>query len=424
MGSMSDEIVNGYFNPSEAIGKVITCKGKRFNPSDEIVNGFFNPSEAIGKVITYKAAVVWGPGQPFVIEEVQVDPPKKKEVRIKILYTSICHTDLGAWKGLKIREMTGGGVDYSFECAGNLDVLREAFLSTHDVWVGVDDDFGNSSDAEIVPFHPMEFFDSRRLTGTVFGDFNGKSQLPNFATQCMRGEEKIKAQERFCSFWVQRIAAAAESKIRQFQMVGGNNAGQFGDTTYTKIFVGGLAWETQRETMRRYFEQFGEIQEAVVITDKNTGRSKGYGFNYYSVYGGQQFPPYNAAAPRPPFFHSFYPFYAQFAQSTQAQSSGIQYPQMIQYPYLPQHYGVTGNAPLPTSAAPASITAGYNSNQCSDSNSIEEFHFLIHPLDHIRIDKSNQQCNATGATGTVGVAGSGLGALRVTGTTSEQNSSA
>ncbi|XP_031495533.1 probable RNA-binding protein ARP1 isoform X2 [Nymphaea colorata] len=59
-----------------------------------------------------------------------------------------------------------------------------------------------------------------------------------------------------------------------------DNAGgrQFGDTTYTKIFVGGLAWETQRDTMRRYFEQFGEILEAVVITDKTTGRSKGYGF--------------------------------------------------------------------------------------------------------------------------------------------------
>ncbi|CAA2957300.1 RNA-binding 38 [Olea europaea subsp. europaea] len=52
----------------------------------------------------------------------------------------------------------------------------------------------------------------------------------------------------------------------------------FGDTTFTKVFVGGLAWETQSETMRRYFEQFGEILEAVVITDKNTGRSKGYGF--------------------------------------------------------------------------------------------------------------------------------------------------
>ncbi|XP_074589443.1 uncharacterized protein LOC141845278 [Curcuma longa] len=57
-----------------------------------------------------------------------------------------------------------------------------------------------------------------------------------------------------------------------------NLAGQFGDTTFTKIFVGGLAWETKSDTMRKYFEQFGEILEAVVITDKATGRSKGYGF--------------------------------------------------------------------------------------------------------------------------------------------------
>ncbi|KZV32172.1 RNA-binding protein 24-B-like [Dorcoceras hygrometricum] len=52
----------------------------------------------------------------------------------------------------------------------------------------------------------------------------------------------------------------------------------FGDTTFTKVFVGGLAWETQSETMGRYFEQFGEILEAVVIKDNNSGRSKGYGF--------------------------------------------------------------------------------------------------------------------------------------------------
>nr|GLL42445.1 probable RNA-binding protein ARP1 isoform X2 [Ipomoea trifida] len=57
-----------------------------------------------------------------------------------------------------------------------------------------------------------------------------------------------------------------------------NMSGQFGDTTYTKVFVGGLAWETQKDTMKKYFEQFGEILEAVVITDKASGRSKGYGF--------------------------------------------------------------------------------------------------------------------------------------------------
>ncbi|XP_044475220.1 probable RNA-binding protein ARP1 isoform X2 [Mangifera indica] len=53
---------------------------------------------------------------------------------------------------------------------------------------------------------------------------------------------------------------------------------QFGDTTFTKVFVGGLAWETPTEEMRRYFEQFGDILEAVIITDKNTAKSKGYGF--------------------------------------------------------------------------------------------------------------------------------------------------
>lgn len=56
------------------------------------------------------------------------------------------------------------------------------------------------------------------------------------------------------------------------------NAGQFGDTTLTKVFVGGLAWETPREAMRQHFEKYGEILEAVVISDKITGRSKGYGF--------------------------------------------------------------------------------------------------------------------------------------------------
>ncbi|KAI3751573.1 hypothetical protein L2E82_22663 [Cichorium intybus] len=55
----------------------------------------------------------------------------------------------------------------------------------------------------------------------------------------------------------------------------------FGDTTLTKVFVGGLAWETQTNEMRTYFEQFGDILEAVIITDKITGKSKGYGFVTY-----------------------------------------------------------------------------------------------------------------------------------------------
>ncbi|KAL2896392.1 putative RNA-binding protein ARP1 [Bienertia sinuspersici] len=57
-----------------------------------------------------------------------------------------------------------------------------------------------------------------------------------------------------------------------------NNNGQFGDTTLTKVFVGGLAWETPKEAMYEHFEKYGHILEAVIISDKITGRSKGYGF--------------------------------------------------------------------------------------------------------------------------------------------------
>ncbi|KAF8729879.1 hypothetical protein HU200_017340 [Digitaria exilis] len=53
---------------------------------------------------------------------------------------------------------------------------------------------------------------------------------------------------------------------------------RFGDTTLTKVFVGGLAWETPSDGLRQHFEVYGEILEAVVITDRETGRSKGYGF--------------------------------------------------------------------------------------------------------------------------------------------------
>ncbi|XP_039676850.1 RNA-binding protein 24 [Perca fluviatilis] len=53
------------------------------------------------------------------------------------------------------------------------------------------------------------------------------------------------------------------------------------DTTYTKIFVGGLPYHTTDSSLRKYFEVFGEIEEAVVITDRQTGKSRGYGFVSY-----------------------------------------------------------------------------------------------------------------------------------------------
>ncbi|MFW5996563.1 MAG: RNA recognition motif domain-containing protein [Verrucomicrobiota bacterium] len=45
-----------------------------------------------------------------------------------------------------------------------------------------------------------------------------------------------------------------------------------------KLFVGNLNWETKDEELRSAFEPFGEIVEAKVISDRHTGRSRGFGF--------------------------------------------------------------------------------------------------------------------------------------------------
>lgn len=39
----------------------------------------------------------------------------------------------------------------------------------------------------LLPLHPMELFDGRRITGCIFGDFKGKSQLPEIVEKCMKG---------------------------------------------------------------------------------------------------------------------------------------------------------------------------------------------------------------------------------------------
>jgi len=45
-----------------------------------------------------------------------------------------------------------------------------------------------------------------------------------------------------------------------------------------KLFVGGLSWNTDNAGLENAFASFGEIQEAKVITDRETGRSRGFGF--------------------------------------------------------------------------------------------------------------------------------------------------
>jgi cold-inducible RNA-binding protein len=49
-----------------------------------------------------------------------------------------------------------------------------------------------------------------------------------------------------------------------------------------KLFVGGLAWATDDAKLREAFASFGEITEVKVVSDRDTGRSRGFGFVTYA----------------------------------------------------------------------------------------------------------------------------------------------
>lgn len=46
----------------------------------------------------------------------------------------------------------------------------------------------------------------------------------------------------------------------------------------TKLFIGGLSWDTTEDSLRNFFSQVGKVVSASVITDKFSGKSKGFGF--------------------------------------------------------------------------------------------------------------------------------------------------
>ncbi len=45
-----------------------------------------------------------------------------------------------------------------------------------------------------------------------------------------------------------------------------------------KLFVGGIPWRTTEDSLKELFSQSGEVEELAIILDRETGRSRGFGF--------------------------------------------------------------------------------------------------------------------------------------------------
>jgi S-(hydroxymethyl)glutathione dehydrogenase/alcohol dehydrogenase len=89
-----------------------------------------------------------------------------------------------------IVELTDGGVDYSFECIGNVNVMRSALECCHKGW-GESVIIGVAGAGQEISTRPFQLVTGRTWRGSAFGGVKGRSQLPGYVEQYMRGEIKI-----------------------------------------------------------------------------------------------------------------------------------------------------------------------------------------------------------------------------------------
>jgi S-(hydroxymethyl)glutathione dehydrogenase/alcohol dehydrogenase len=86
-----------------------------------------------------------------------------------------------------IVDLTDGGVDYSFECIGNVDVMRSALECCHKGW-GESIIIGVAGSGEEIKTRPFQLVTGRVWRGTAFGGVKGRSELPE---RYMSGEFKL-----------------------------------------------------------------------------------------------------------------------------------------------------------------------------------------------------------------------------------------
>ncbi|WP_444892044.1 S-(hydroxymethyl)glutathione dehydrogenase/class III alcohol dehydrogenase [Microbulbifer sp. JMSA004] len=89
-----------------------------------------------------------------------------------------------------IVELTDGGVDYSFECVGNVNLMRAALESCHKGW-GESIIIGVAGAGQEISTRPFQLVTGRVWKGSAFGGVKGRSELPSFVERYLAGEFKL-----------------------------------------------------------------------------------------------------------------------------------------------------------------------------------------------------------------------------------------
>ncbi|MCX7102727.1 MAG: S-(hydroxymethyl)glutathione dehydrogenase/class III alcohol dehydrogenase [Methylobacter sp.] len=89
-----------------------------------------------------------------------------------------------------IVDLTEGGVDYSFECIGNVNLMRQALECCHKGW-GESVIIGVAGAGQEISTRPFQLVTGRVWRGSAFGGVKGRTELPGYVERYMEGEIKI-----------------------------------------------------------------------------------------------------------------------------------------------------------------------------------------------------------------------------------------
>jgi S-(hydroxymethyl)glutathione dehydrogenase/alcohol dehydrogenase len=115
--------------------------------------------------------------------------PKRKALAEQFGMTHFVNpTDVGGDLVAHLQSLTDGGADYSFECIGNVDVMRQALECCHRGW-GVSVIIGVAGAGQEIKTRPFQLVTGRVWKGTAFGGARGRSDVPKIVDWYM--EKKI-----------------------------------------------------------------------------------------------------------------------------------------------------------------------------------------------------------------------------------------
>lgn len=141
---------------------------------------------AIGLAVI-QGAVMAGAGRIIAID---INPEKFELARQFGATDFINPKDHAAPVQQVIVDLTDGGVDFSFECIGDVQVMRSALECCHKGW-GESIIIGVAGAGQEISTRPFQLVTGRVWKGSAFGGVKGRSQLPGYVERYMNGEIKI-----------------------------------------------------------------------------------------------------------------------------------------------------------------------------------------------------------------------------------------